>query len=108
MYLLFKVIYSPKNLFIKSQVGNPVIDDQHDSFGTVEYWYSHGLISESTYNKLMDTCFDALDNSPSIMCIKAQEEAVAEFGNIDPYSIYTPPCNSTTSLKRRLRVHYVS
>ncbi|CAO2817846.1 unnamed protein product [Amaranthus hypochondriacus] len=87
-------------------VGNPVIDDQHDSFGTVEYWYSHGLISESTYNKLMDTCFDALDNSPSIMCIKAQEEAVAEFGNIDPYSIYTPPCNSTTSLKRRLRVHY--
>lgn len=29
-------------------------------------------------------------------------------GNIDPYSIYTPPCNNTSALRRRLRGHYVS
>ncbi|KAG5557389.1 hypothetical protein RHGRI_007596 [Rhododendron griersonianum] len=30
-----------------------------------------------------------------------------EQGNIDPYSIFTRPCNSSTSLRRNLRGHYM-
>jgi len=33
-------------------VGNAVIDDYHDYIGTFEYWWTHGLISDETYEKL--------------------------------------------------------
>ncbi|KAL7223644.1 hypothetical protein ACSBR1_025155 [Camellia fascicularis] len=33
-------------------VGNAVTDDYHDYIGTFEYWWTHGLISDSTYKIL--------------------------------------------------------
>ena len=83
-------------------------DDYHDFIGTFEYWWSHGLISDSTYRMLRVTCDLGSSQHPSVECMRALKIAETEQGNIDPYSIYTRPCNSTASLKRNLRGHYVS
>lgn len=87
-------------------VGNAVTDDHHDYIGTFEYWWTHGLISDTTYKSLKSSCDSGSSQHPSIDCNRALDVADNEFGNIDPYSIYTRPCNSTAALKRNLRGHY--
>lgn len=93
---------------IETQVGNGVTDDYHDYVGTFEYWWTHGLISDATYRILRVHCDHEVSEHPSDACIKALVDADTEMGNIDPYSIYTRPCNDTGSLRRNLRGHYVS
>uniref|UniRef100_J3KWL5 Carboxypeptidase n=2 Tax=Oryza brachyantha TaxID=4533 RepID=J3KWL5_ORYBR len=83
-------------------VGNAVIDDYHDYVGTFEYWWTHGLISDDTYQKLQVSCDFGSSAHPSKACDKIYEVAEAEQGNIDAYSIYTPTCKKTSFLKRRL------
>lgn len=82
-------------------------DDYHDLAGTFEYWWTHGLISDSTYERLRVVCRFVSALRPSLECSDALRVAGAERGNIDLYSIYTQPCNDTASLKRNLRRHYV-
>jgi len=43
-----------------------------------------------------------------MQCMVALRNAELEQGNIDPYSIFTKPCNSTVALKRFLKGRYVS
>ncbi|KAL4181915.1 hypothetical protein AMTRI_Chr12g239790 [Amborella trichopoda] len=91
-------------------VGNGVMDNYYDNLGTVNYWWSHALISDTTYEAVLSSCnfsepeysancnglFDYISNH--------------EFGKIDQYSIYTPPCSSNatalwfknTLLRRRI------
>lgn len=88
-------------------MGNAVTDDYHDYVGTFEYWWTHGLISDSTYRLLRKACDFGSSQHPSAECKKALTVAEFEQGNIDPYSIYTRPCNSTASLRHNLRGHYV-
>ncbi|KAL6545317.1 Serine carboxypeptidase-like 27 [Orobanche gracilis] len=87
-------------------VGNAVTDDYHDYIGTFEYWWTHGLISDTTYKVLRTRCDLGSSTHPSSDCVKALEVANQEMGNIDQYSIYTLPCNSTSLSRRRLRGHY--
>lgn len=94
--------------FFFQKVGNAVTDDYHDYVGTFEYWWTHGLISDATYHNLRLACNYQSSEHPSDECQKALDVADAEQGNIDPYSIFTRPCNSTASLRRNLRGHYVS
>ncbi|XP_048232099.1 serine carboxypeptidase-like 27 [Ricinus communis] len=101
-----KGIQNPVINFKGFLVGNAVTDDYHDYVGTFEYWWTHGLISDSTYKTLRDTCNFESSLHPSAECIKALYLAELEQGNIDPYSIFTRPCNSTASLRRNLRGHY--
>lgn len=89
-------------------MGNAVTDDYHDYVGTFEYWWTHGLISDSTYRILRVACDFGSSQHPSLECMKALRVAELEQGKIDPYSIYTRPCNNTQSLKRKLKGHYVS
>jgi serine carboxypeptidase-like clade 2 len=89
-------------------VGNAVTDDYHDYIGTFEYWWTHGLISDSSYHMLRAACNFGSSQHPSLECMRALNVAEAEQGNIDPYSIFTRPCNNTASLTRNLRGHYVS
>lgn len=89
-------------------MGNAVTDDYHDYVGTFEYWWTHGLISDSTYRILRVACDFGSSQHPSLDCMKALNVAQLEQGRIDPYSIYTRPCNNTQSLKRKLKGHYVS
>nr|XP_043631807.1 serine carboxypeptidase-like 27 [Erigeron canadensis] len=84
-------------------VGNAVTDDYNDYVGTFEYWWTHGLISDSTYKALQAACEGSSSEHPPIECVSALRSAEAEQGNIDPYSIYTKPCTYSSSLKLRGR-----
>ncbi|XP_004968265.1 serine carboxypeptidase II-1 [Setaria italica] len=96
-----KGIEKPILNFKGFMVGNAVIDDYHDYIGTFEYWWTHGLISDETYQKLRLACeFDSAEH-PSKECNKINDIAEAEHGSIDAYSIYTPTCKKTSLHKRR-------
>ncbi|XP_018485542.2 serine carboxypeptidase-like 27 isoform X3 [Raphanus sativus] len=88
---------------------NPAInlkDDYHDYIGTFEYWWNHGLISDSTYHQLKTACYSVSSQHPSLQCMEALRSAELEQGNIDPYSIFTKPCNNTVQLKSFLKGRY--
>ncbi|KAL9260102.1 Serine carboxypeptidase-like 27-like protein [Drosera capensis] len=106
IYLRNKDVANPVINFKGFLVGNAVTDDYHDYIGTFEYWWTHGLISDGTYRSLRNACDNGSSQHPSTECNKALNVANVEFGNIDPYSIYTRPCNSTSSLRHNLRGHY--
>ena len=89
-------------------MGNAVTDDYYYYIGTFEYWWTHGLISDSTYKNLRATCEKGSSAHPSVECTRALQDAATEQGNIDPYSIFTRPCNSTAALRHKLLGHYVS
>ncbi|XP_061996677.1 serine carboxypeptidase-like 27 isoform X1 [Rosa rugosa] len=101
-----KGIQNPDINFKGFMVGNAVTDDYHDLVGTWEHWWTHGLISDSTYRELRVKCYNVSAKHPSLACSEALDVAASEQGNIDPFSIYTRPCNSTAALKRNLRGHY--
>lgn len=88
------------------QVGNGVTDQYYDNIGSYEYWWSHGLISDETYHALNKCATQASDHT-SAACDAAADMADKEQGNIDPYSIYTPPCNNSGSLRRNRRGRHV-
>ncbi|KAK2986321.1 hypothetical protein RJ640_021890 [Escallonia rubra] len=74
-------------------VGNAVTDNYYDNLGTVTYWWSHAMISDKTYHQLINTCdFRRQKNSNECesLYVYAMDQ---EFGNIDQYNIYAPPCN---------------
>ncbi|XP_020204826.1 serine carboxypeptidase II-2 [Cajanus cajan] len=78
-------------------VGNALTDDFHDQLGMFEFMWSSGLISDQTYKLLNLLCdFQSVEH-PSDSCEKIWEIAYNEIGNIDPYSLYTPPCNANVS-----------
>ncbi|OIW19474.1 hypothetical protein TanjilG_09494 [Lupinus angustifolius] len=90
-------------------VGNALTDDSHDHLGIAQFMWSSGLISDQTYNLLNLLCGNQSFVHPSEACDKIQEVADRELGNIDPYSIFTPPCpanlsQSTQLLRRKRRI----
>ncbi|XP_020672568.2 serine carboxypeptidase-like 27 isoform X1 [Dendrobium catenatum] len=100
-------VQRPSINFKGFMVGNAVTDDDNDLFGTFEHWWTHGLISDKTYKALNAACKSQSSQHPSAACLKQVDAAGKEMGDIDPYSIYTPTCNiSSSSLKRKLRGHY--
>ncbi|GLU10287.1 hypothetical protein SLE2022_271060 [Rubroshorea leprosula] len=94
-------------------VGNALTDDYHDHLGVFQFMWSAGLISDQTFKLLNQLCdLESFIHSSS-SCNKILDVASEELGNIDPYSIYTPPCTANVSqskwlLKRRLMVGRVS
>ncbi|XP_074294585.1 serine carboxypeptidase-like 25 [Silene latifolia] len=76
-------------------VGNAVTDNYYDNLGTVTYWWSHAMISDKTFHQLVNTCdFHRQKNSDE--CESLYSYAMdQEFGNIDQYNIYAPPCNNS-------------
>ncbi|CAJ2629633.1 unnamed protein product [Trifolium pratense] len=101
-----KGINNPVINFKGFMVGNGVIDDYHDYVGTFEYRWTHGLISDSAYRMLNTGCDFTSIQHPSVQCLQALTVAQAEQGNIDGYSINTPLCNDTASLKSGLNHRY--
>ncbi|XP_062157207.1 serine carboxypeptidase-like 28 [Alnus glutinosa] len=87
-----KGIKNPVINFKGFLLGNPLIDDYYDNIGTHEYWWNHGLISDATYEALNKSCRDDTFLFPRDECNAALSQAISEFGNINPYSIYTKPC----------------
>ncbi|KAH7547925.1 hypothetical protein JRO89_XS14G0040200 [Xanthoceras sorbifolium] len=88
-------------------LGNPLIDDYYDNIGTHEYWWNHGLISESTYKDLQKFCPNETFLFPKNKCSTALNRAYQQFGSINPYSIYSTPCYETGTLNRNLHLSLV-
>ncbi|KAJ8749681.1 hypothetical protein K2173_010101 [Erythroxylum novogranatense] len=81
-------------------VGNAVTDNYYDNLGTVTYWWSHAMISDKTYQQLINTC-DFRRQKESDECESLYSYAMdQEFGNIDQYNIYAPPCNRSDGTAR--------
>ncbi|XP_051142577.1 serine carboxypeptidase 24-like isoform X2 [Andrographis paniculata] len=81
-------------------VGNAVMDNYYDNIGTVTYWWTHSIISDKTYKRILKSC-DFRTQNTSRECDDAMDYAMSyEFGEIDPYSIYTPKCEASS---KRLR-----
>lgn len=77
------------------QVGNAVTDNYYDNLGTVTYWWSHAMISDNTYHQLVNKC-NFRRQKESNECESLYYYAMdKEFGNIDQYNIYAPPCNNS-------------
>ncbi|VVB08843.1 unnamed protein product [Arabis nemorensis] len=72
-------------------VGNPDMDKTQDRLGTIMYWWSHAMISDTSYNSILKNCNFTAEKF-SRECGSAINDAAADFGNIDQYSIYTPMC----------------
>ncbi|KAJ4960956.1 hypothetical protein NE237_020866 [Protea cynaroides] len=89
-------------------VGNAVMDSYHDNVGTVDYWWSHGLISDNTYKRLLNSCdFHRAETSPECETIFSYAMDVEIGKNIDPYNIYAPTCNHSdrTGATTRMFMH---
>ncbi|KAK7266562.1 hypothetical protein RIF29_19210 [Crotalaria pallida] len=86
-------------------VGNAVTNNYYDNLGTVTYWWSHAMISDQTYRQLISTC-DFHRQKESDECELLYSYAMdQEFGNIDQYNIYAPPCNNSDgSIRRSMRL----
>ncbi|KAJ6772943.1 SERINE CARBOXYPEPTIDASE-LIKE 28 [Salix koriyanagi] len=97
-----KGVKNPVINFTGFLLGNPLIDDYHDNVGTHEYWWNHGLISDSTYEDLKKFCPNNTFLFPRGECNSALETAYSEFGDINPYNIYSSPCNEISTLRQYL------
>lgn len=84
-------------------VGNALTDDYSDHVGLFQFMWSAGMISDQTYKKLNALCDKESFIHPSRECDQITDIAYQEMGNIDPYSIFTPPCTANGVTKRLLR-----
>jgi len=83
-------------------VGNAWTYMPIDNVGAVFYWWSHALISDDTYNGIMNSC-----NFTNIGPLKRQDDvcqdylgdANDEMGNVNIYDIYVDVCVSSRSKK---------
>ncbi|XP_047951379.1 serine carboxypeptidase 24-like [Salvia hispanica] len=75
-------------------VGNADTDSIYDYIGTVNYWWSHALISDHTYNSLLKLCNNSF-KSTYPKCVDILIYADQEIGKINQYNIYTEACNVT-------------
>lgn len=89
-------------------VGNAWTDADLDNFGAVYDWFTHSLISEQTYNGMVNACdfynIGPLKASPA-ECEMYQNLSSQEMGNIDIYDIYSDVClqqNSATNLVKHI------
>lgn len=68
-------------------VGNPFLDDNMNGKGTVDYLWSHGVISDEMYANITKNC--KFNRSDGDACYDA---GLHDSANTDPYDIYGPVC----------------
>ncbi|KAJ7172762.1 hypothetical protein O6H91_Y542900 [Diphasiastrum complanatum] len=83
-------------------IGNPWTDAYYDNSGTTHFFHSHSLISDETYNGLIENCDFANDlpvdsDSDNSTCNQALNQANTDMQDINLYNIYAPSCNSPSS-----------
>ncbi|KAK1420930.1 hypothetical protein QVD17_22902 [Tagetes erecta] len=83
-------------------VGNALTNDYSDHVGVFQFMWDVGMISDQTYKK-SKVCDTESFGRPSHECVQITEIAYQEMGDIDPYSIFTPPCTANRVTKRLQR-----
>ncbi|KAG0530631.1 hypothetical protein BDA96_05G203400 [Sorghum bicolor] len=94
-------VENPSINFKGFMVGNGLTNDRTDMIGMFEFWWHHGLISDETLESGLKICPGSSFIHIEPECQKIWDKAVEEQGNIDGYSIYTPPCDKGTPYARR-------
>ncbi|XP_022882827.1 serine carboxypeptidase II-2-like isoform X1 [Olea europaea var. sylvestris] len=75
-------------------VGNALIDDFYDQLGRFQYLWSVGMISDQTFEQLNILCDSGSFLHTSEQCDEVLDISLEEMGDIDIYSIFTPPCTA--------------
>ncbi|CAN4092757.1 unnamed protein product [Withania somnifera] len=75
-------------------IGNAYVDFESNMKGTTEYYWSHALISDELYNKIVSTCNFSTPSSTSKKCNAYLDQIDKEIGNIFLYNVYAPLCPS--------------
>uniref|UniRef100_A0A5B6YLL1 Carboxypeptidase n=1 Tax=Davidia involucrata TaxID=16924 RepID=A0A5B6YLL1_DAVIN len=99
-------IITRKNKGIKNPIinfkgfllGNALIDNYYDSIGRFEFWWNHGLISDSSYEALKKACPNDSFLFPGKKCSQAYSHSRLEIGNINQYDLYASPCPEVGTL----------
>ncbi|XP_009607740.2 putative serine carboxypeptidase-like 23 [Nicotiana tomentosiformis] len=73
-------------------IGNAYVDFEANMKGTTEYYWSHALISDELYNKIISSCNFSSPSSASKKCNDYLDQIDKEIGNIFLYNIYAPLC----------------
>lgn len=77
-------------------IGNVWIDDNTSNQGIYDYYWTHALNSDETHAGITQYCGFVTGNfTPN--CTLYLEQGIFELGNIDPYNIYAPLCQSSSS-----------
>lgn len=85
---------SSKSISLKGfMVGNAVTDNLNDNLGTVDYWWTHAIISDQLHRSILRYCDFSTVNT-STACSQMIEAVSKETGHIDPYNIYMPSCSN--------------
>lgn len=83
-------------------VGNGIMNDATDNNGTFDYMWSHAMISDETYQGLMEYCTSP--NFNRTKCDLVQFAVDEEVGKIDFYNIYGPVCShSRTNVSKKTK-----
>ncbi|EEE69861.1 hypothetical protein OsJ_29661 [Oryza sativa Japonica Group] len=69
-------------------VGNPLLDEYKNGEGNLEFLWSHGVISDEVWGKILANCtFTSSDDWPCFVAAHSFQRV-----NIDRYNIYAPVC----------------
>lgn len=89
-------------LFLFLQLGNPVLEYAIDFNSRAEFFWSHGLISDSTYNMFTTVCnysryvSEYYRDSVSPLCLKVMGQVSRETSKfVDKYDVTLDVCISS-------------
>ncbi|XP_074360807.1 serine carboxypeptidase 1-like [Apium graveolens] len=75
-------------------IGNAYIDEETQFKGTIDYYWSHALLSDEVYEGIILNCNFSANANISEACETSLDQA--NVGDIFPYDIYAPLCGSST------------
>ncbi|KAJ4724618.1 Carboxypeptidase [Melia azedarach] len=73
-------------------IGNGELDEATGIIGLFDYLWTHALISDETYKRIIENC-DLANGNFSKKCTELFGQASDEIGDIDFYNIYAPICH---------------
>ncbi|CAM8972951.1 unnamed protein product [Rhodiola kirilowii] len=73
-------------------IGNGLLNDETDTWGSLDNFWSHNLNSDETFHGLRANCNFSSMLSVTEECIRFYNKAWNEIGDIDIYNIYAPLC----------------
>jgi serine carboxypeptidase-like clade 2 len=75
------------------KVGNPYLDDNLNIKGRVDFFWTHGVMSDEVYANVTKYCnFDSAVETPALEAACNGALDVFHEGDIDAYNIYAPVC----------------
>ncbi|PIA46394.1 hypothetical protein AQUCO_01500136v1, partial [Aquilegia coerulea] len=74
-------------------IGNALIDDNNNTLGMYDYFWTHALNADETNREIHEYC---VPDFSSDKCFSALDKGTFERGGVDIYNIYAPLCHDTS------------